>query len=92
MPSPEEVLAAYDAGEVDLHAKVNVRMPAPTLKTRFCLNDLVWFSGDSFADWVLILVSESEALVLLTAAHFANGKWLDVGEVPVLGGDGSRLT
>jgi DNA-directed RNA polymerase subunit beta' len=37
--SPAEVLAAYDAGEVDMHAKVKVRMPAPALQTRL-LNDL----------------------------------------------------
>ncbi len=32
--SPTEVLMAYDAGEVDLQAIVDVRMPAPTLEKR----------------------------------------------------------
>jgi DNA-directed RNA polymerase beta' subunit len=32
--SPNEVLVAYDAGEVDLQAPVKVRMPAPKLETR----------------------------------------------------------
>src|SRR5690606_20151785 len=32
--SPAQVLVAYDAGEVDLHARVNVRMPSRPLEQR----------------------------------------------------------
>ena len=83
--SPAEVLAAYDAGEVDLHAKVNVRMPSPVLKTRL-LNDL-----SAHADIRLLVGVDggrdsSEAWFSHRGALRAveGGK---VGEVPVLGGD-----
>src|SRR5690606_14633264 len=41
--SPEEVSVAYDNGEVDLHARVNVRMPSQPLETRLshALTDLL---------------------------------------------------
>ena len=83
--SPAEVLAAYDAGEVELHAKVNVRMPSPVLKTRL-LNDL-----SEHADIRL--------LVGVDGGRDASEAWFShrgalrtvengvVGEVPVLGGD-----
>ena len=41
--SPEEVLVAYDNGDVDLHARVRVRMPSRPLEARLVeqLNELL---------------------------------------------------
>jgi DNA-directed RNA polymerase beta' subunit len=83
--SPAEVLAAYDSDEVELHAKVNVRMPAPGLDARLFdevpeLLDVRLIVGvDTGRD-------SSEAWF----AHRGNMRKVedgDVGEVPVLGGN-----
>ena len=83
--SPAEVLAAYDAGEVEMHAKVNVRMPAPGLTTRL-LNDF----PDLHDVRMLIGVDGSREESSAWFAHRGSVRVVEggnVGEVPVLGGD-----
>ena len=82
---PSEVLAAYDAGEVDMHAKVQVRMPAPDLQTRL-LNDFPELHDVRLLIGVDTDRDQSEAWF----AHRGVVRAITdgaVGEVPVLGGD-----
>ena len=83
--SPAEVLAAYDAGEVDLQAKVQVRMPAPHLKTRL-LNEVPELAEVRLLVGVDTGRGESEAWF----SHRGVVRTIEegsIGEVPVLGGD-----
>ena len=83
--SPAEVLAAYDAGEVEMHARVKVRMPAPNLKTRL-LNDF----PDLHDVRMLIGVDSARGQSEAWFSHRGAVRTIDdgnVGEVPVLGGD-----
>jgi DNA-directed RNA polymerase beta' subunit len=83
--SPAEVLAAYDAGEVDMHAKVKVRMPAPALQTRL-LNDL----PDLHDVRLLLGVDTARGSSEAWFSHRGAVRIIEdgnVGEVPVLGGD-----
>ena len=83
--SPDEVLAAYDAGKVDLHARAHVRMPAPELETRL-LNDL-----SDYADLRLLIGVDSErGSSEVWFSHRGSTRVVvdgELGEVPVLGGD-----
>jgi DNA-directed RNA polymerase beta' subunit len=83
--SPAEVLTAYDAGEVDLQAKVKVRMPAPHLKTRL-LNEVPELAEVRLLVGVDTARGESEAWF----SHRGVVRTIEegsIGEVPVLGGD-----
>jgi DNA-directed RNA polymerase beta' subunit len=82
---PEEVLAAYDAGEVALHALVQVRMPAESLEQRVI--SAIPELGDSHLILGVDQGSESQAW------HFYRGHvWKapgggSIGEVASMGGD-----
>ncbi len=84
--SPAEVEAAYDAGEVSLHARIKVRLPAPPVAQRV-VSEL-----PEMAD-VHVLMGIDESREVRTARHVYRGKIRDIpqdgqaGEVPIMGGD-----
>ena len=86
--SPEEVSVAYDAGEVELHARVKVRMPSQPLERRLTL------TLDSLLDAHLVLGvdvdSKTEIWHVHRGAvdrHVDAGAALTLGELAALGGD-----
>ncbi len=83
--SPDEVLAAYDAGEVTLHAKIRVRLPSLPLAERVVqdLPDL----GDAH-----LVVGVDEAPGQFTALHAYRGHVRSItdgtlGDLPIIGGE-----
>ncbi len=90
--SPGEVLIAYDADEVDLHARVKVRMPSRPLEERLN-HDL----GD-LLDAHLVLgvdVADKAEVWHLHRGHVDRfvdqGATVDLGEFAALGGNGLAL-
>jgi DNA-directed RNA polymerase beta' subunit len=88
--SPGEVLVAYDAEEVDLHARVKVRMPSRPLEHR-----LVEHLTDSLLDAHLVVgvdvAGRGEVWHLHRGAvdrFVDNGEPLQLGEFAALGGNG----
>jgi DNA-directed RNA polymerase beta' subunit len=88
--SPGEVLVAHDAQEVDLHARVKVRMPSRPLEHR-----LIEHLTDSLLDAHLVVgvdVAGRSEVWHLHRAHverFADaGETLQLGEFAALGGNG----
>jgi DNA-directed RNA polymerase beta' subunit len=88
--SPGEVLVAYDAEEVDLHARVKVRMPSRPLEHR-----LVEHLTDSLLDAHLVVGVDVAGRGEVWHLHrgsvdrFAdNGAPLQLGEFAALGGNG----
>ena len=84
--SPDEVLAAYDAGEVSLHAEVKVRLP-PEDGVRQRLVEEMPDLGDAH-----LVVGFDEGKGQHRAAHVHRGFVHTVdagnlGEVPIMGGD-----
>ena len=87
--SPDEVLVAYDNGDVDLHARIKVRMPSRPLEARLVehLNDLL--------DAHLVVgvdVAQHSEVWHLHRGHVDrlvdNGEAVQLGEFAALGGDG----
>jgi DNA-directed RNA polymerase beta' subunit len=83
--SPDEVLAAYDAEEVALHARVKVRLPTPPTPQRLVesLDEL----GDAH-----LFIGFDEARGQAGALHVYRGNVRSVGtgsagELPIMGGD-----
>ena len=88
--SPDEVTVAYDAGEVDLQARVKVRMPSRPLEQR-----LVEHLHEDLQDAHLVVGvdvggrSEVWHLHRQTVARFVQELgYIDMGEFAALGGDG----
>jgi DNA-directed RNA polymerase beta' subunit len=86
--SPEEVERAYDAGEVDLHARIRVRMPSRPLESRLVesLPDL----QDAHLVVGVDLVGGSEiwhAHRGQVERHADHGAPISLGEFATLGGD-----
>ena len=83
--SPDEALAAYDAGEVDLHAKVDVRLPAPPLVDR--ISHAMLEAGDVH---MLVGVDTGRGRSEVWYGYRGNVRVLDedlaVPEMPSLGG------
>jgi DNA-directed RNA polymerase beta' subunit len=83
---PAEVVSAYDAGEVDLLARIRVRMPTPTTPQRI-IDDLEEL-GDAHLVMGVDSVEGGSA-----AVHVHRGGWRtvdgggDLGEFAIIGGD-----
>ncbi len=90
--SPEEVQVAYDAGEVDLHARVRVRMPSRPLEQRAAngLTDLL----DAHLVFGVDVEGRNEVWHLhrgeVNKHDAANGA-VRLGEIPALGGEAVAL-
>ena len=85
---PDEVERAYDAGEVDLHAHVNVRMPSRPLETRVVeqLEDLLdahLVFGVDFADRKEVWHVHRGGV----ERHQDEGSLIHLGEFAALGGN-----
>ncbi len=83
--SPDEVLAAYDAGEVSMHAKIRVRLKTPPTPQR------IIESLDALGD-VHLVVGYDEQRGQSGALHVYRGNVRTVaagglGELPIMGGD-----
>jgi hypothetical protein len=79
-----EVIAAFDAGEVDLHARIEVRLPVPTVTTRLA-EELGL--GDTHLIVGVDGVGKREMVhVYRGSAWTAEGGGI-LGELPVMGGD-----
>jgi DNA-directed RNA polymerase beta' subunit len=84
--SPDEVLAAYDSGEVGLHARIKVRLPTMSLERR--LSETLPELGDTH---LFVGADRSEGsgdVLYVYRGHVraipADGR---VGDVPAMGGD-----
>jgi DNA-directed RNA polymerase beta' subunit len=83
---PEEVISAYDAGEVDLLARIRVRMPTPPTPKRV-IEEL-----EELGDAHLVMGSDSGDGAS-HAVHVYRGGWRsvsgggDLGEFAIIGGD-----
>ena len=83
---PEEVVSAYDAGEVDLLARIKVRMPTPATPVRVIqeLSEL----GDAH-----LVMGTDSVDGTSNAVHVYRGGWRsvagggDLGEFAIIGGD-----
>jgi DNA-directed RNA polymerase beta' subunit len=84
--SPGEVEAAFDSGEVELHAPVRVRLPTQDTASRFA-NDLPEL-GDAH-----LVVGVDQGPDELRIGHFYRGTYstyegaASLGELPILGGE-----
>ena len=91
--SPAEVAVAHDSGEVDLHARVKVRMPTQPLELR-----LAQALGDTLLDAHLITGVDVAGRTELWHFHrgsvskgIDSGDVIDLGEVGALGGNAKAL-
>jgi DNA-directed RNA polymerase beta' subunit len=87
--SPGEVLMAYDAGEVDLHARVSVRMPSRPLEQR-----LVVHLSEMLLDAHLVVGVDVSENAEVWHVHRGgvdrfvdHGAMINLGEFAALGGD-----
>jgi DNA-directed RNA polymerase beta' subunit len=87
---PEEVLVAYDGGEVDLHARVKVRMPSRPLeeRLRYAMVDLL----DAHLVFGVDVGDKNEVWHLhrgQVERFVSDGSPIQLGEFAALGGDGT---